>query len=154
MDGFDDRRFSSPTIILCGCSSISSGSFVGIERNGEKCMVMVCRSCSLLCYVDETKTKKCFRFDAKRHAKHRRGKKIQSNTAAAKQSKQPGWTVGRGARPSLQIQRRHTHRKEIRSLRTTRAPALRIRMMVVRMVPVMMRVNLVHRTPIRRFLLH
>ena len=117
-------------------------------------MVMVCRSCSLLCYVDETKTKKCFRFDAKRHAKHRRGKKIQSNTAAAKQSNQPGWTVGRGARPSLQIQRRHTHRKEIRSLRTTRAPALRIRMMVVRMMPMMMRVNLVYRTPIRRLLLH
>ena len=151
VDGFDDRRFSSPTIILCGVPVYHQVRSLVLNAM-VKVHGMVCRSCSLLCYVDETKTKDVSGLTQK-GMQASAGEENQSNTAAAKQSKASNQDGG-GCEAILQIQRRHTHRKEIRSLRTTRAPALRIRVVVVRMMPMMMRVNLVHRTPIRRFLLH
>lgn len=54
------------------------GSLV-LNAMGKKCMVMVCRFLFLLCYMDETKTVKCFRFDAK--------KAKQASIAGGKKSK-------------------------------------------------------------------
>lgn len=114
---------------------------------------MVCRFCSCCVYVDETKNVKCFRFDAKSKQTSIAGEKSKQHSSKAKHASNRDGCQDR-VRGHLQIQRRHTHRREIRSLRTTRAPVLRVRVMVVRMMTMMMRMDLVHRTPIRRFLFH